>query len=362
MYPLVAKWTKATLLLREDRGFKSLQASGLGRQNMGATGSNPVPLSFLDERCLRHPDIILGTGALKLIHAECFLYIMSPKDNDKTKDLSEDKSKTGSEIREVPEDVPEEEESELPQPEDDEGETNDESGSIPPSGGFTFSKSFIEKLEEATKVNINPLDYSRLSEVLEQHAETRKKMVRTAAALEFDQDQFQISISPKILGITEEANRALAESINPEIFRIHQGIEDAAATNLYETVAALNQLEQEGVTESEDRESETTSEHEEPNTPTAGEIFEEDVIDDVAEEVVENDEYPSELKERAHTIQETDSHEEKQVAFNAMYEIADEQSRKLLDFSVRFTVSAKLYLIVFYLYAKASLSPETSDG
>lgn len=34
MYLLVAKWTKATLLLREDRGFKSPQASGLGPHNM----------------------------------------------------------------------------------------------------------------------------------------------------------------------------------------------------------------------------------------------------------------------------------------------------------------------------------------
>lgn len=272
---------------------------------------------------------------------------MSPEDNDEEEDPPED---TGLQ------DEDEEEDTELPQPEDNENQ-DDETGT-PPGTGYTFSPDFIKKLEAATDATTLSSHYNHLERILEQHSEMQRKILKAATSndINLDLDQFKISLPPEIFGITKETNRALAESINPEIFRINKDIENAAATNLYENIAALNQIAQQGAAQPG-----TIPEPGETDEPTVGEIFEEEVIDEVAEEIVENDDYPSELKERAYTIRETDSHEEKQATFNQIYEIAEDHVLAMIELTVATVMYARLYAILLYLHAKARLTWNGSD-
>ncbi|MFC7225725.1 hypothetical protein ACFQKF_21970 [Halalkalicoccus sp. GCM10025322] len=273
---------------------------------------------------------------------------MSPDNNDTPDDESEDGEEEDVGQKEPDEDKEEEEredeeETELPQPEDDET-------GIPPDTGFTFSADFIKKLEESLNPNIDVSQFIDVHRELEKYAETQKEMLKAATSHDIDLDQFKVTLPLENFGITKETNRALAESINPQIFRINKDLKNAVANDFYETVAALNQIAQQGA-----------SQPEESDEPTPGEIFEEEVIDEVAEEVVENDEYPSELKERAHTIRETDSREEKQDAFNQMYELAEGGALTMLELTVAAILQARIYAILVYMYAKVCLTWNGSD-
>lgn len=263
-------------------------------------------------------------------------------------DEDKEEEERGDEEQETEEEE-DEEETELPQPEEDET-------GIPPDSDFTFSADFIKRLDEATNVNIDISQFINVHRELEKYGETQRELLKTVASHDIDLDQFKVTLPLENFGITEEANRALAKTINPQIFRINKDLENAVANDFYETVAALNQITQQGASKPE-----TSPQPEESDEPTPGEIFEEEVIDEVAEEVVENDEYPSELKERAHTIRETDSREEKQAAFNQMYELAEGGVLTMLELTVAAILQARVYAILFYMYAKVCLTWNGSD-
>lgn len=197
--------------------------------------------------------------------------------------------------------------------------------------------------------------YKAANEITEVHNQRTRAAILKAAQIDMDIDFgkaiLQLTQGLEDLEIAVEANHALARSINPDIFKIQKDLEKSAAIDLYETVAALNQLETQARPDDK-----THEKHVELIPPGASDTFEEDVLELVAREVVTNDEFSEESQQLAVLIIETSSLVEKRNAFNKLFEYADEKTETILEATTRSAtwVGARIWFVFVYLFMPRS--------
>jgi hypothetical protein len=235
-----------------------------------------------------------------------------------------------------------------------EGE-DDNSGTVSnPFHPWPFDE-FEEQLNNHWNRGIYHPGIDALTKIAEDYEE-RQAALANAANIDLGLSEALLQLTQELEGLDTaiESNKIIAQSINPDLFNLLQGFESSAALDFYETVAALNHIEISEFPEDE------PVEYGDSEPPRPAEAFEEGTLDLIAQSIIENEEYPSELKEPAYSLIDTSSLIEKRHAYTELYEAADDKAHNILEVTTRAATwtEIRIYVVWLYLCVKTALNPQ----
>lgn len=229
--------------------------------------------------------------------------------------------------------------------EDQEGEESRE-GTIPnPFYRSFFADEFSELANAINQIQIPTMAIQQMAEEVRVSEQALQQIAEEFTIPQQELQRFgrQMEITQEQLQQFEAANRAIARSINPEIFDIYRDFENSAILDLYEVVAAINQIEAEDEVEAVEEE----EEGEEVQAASASDGIEKNTYNFVATYILNGHDFFSETSTNAaEDILQTDSVWEKRKAFTHLVRSADQQTRAVLEMTTH--VALTFLLMMFF--------------
>ncbi|WP_436347396.1 hypothetical protein [Natronorubrum sp. FCH18a] len=273
---------------------------------------------------------------------------------DESEKTKEDKDENGTEDTEFDDtgETDDEEEDE----EEDESEPQTVSN---PFHQVFFGNKFNELSKELNQIRIPAAVFQQLGKDMEPVNRTFEQIAEefTIPQQELRDFSRQMEITQEQLRQFDAANRAIARSINPEIFDIYKDVEESPILDLYEVVAAINQVEAEEVVEAVEEGDEEKAQ--EIRGSSASDGIEKNTYNFVATYILNGrDAFSETATETAERILLADSVWEKRQAFTDLVRTADQQTRVVLGM---ITHVALTFLVLMFLPSSGSEEDEDEN-
>ncbi|WP_440767385.1 hypothetical protein [Natronorubrum sp. DTA7] len=280
-------------------------------------------------------------------------------EEDESEKPKENKDKNGTEDSKFDDTEEADNEEEEEESRDDEEDESDPQTVSNPFYYGSFDNELKELNETLNQIRIPTLAFQQLARdtesinrTLEQIAEEftipQQELQGFARQLEMTQEQFKQF---------DAANRAIARSINPEIFDIYKDIEESSILNLYEVVAAINQIEAEEEVEAVEEGDEERAEEIREVSVSNG--IEKNTYNFVATYILNGGDAFSETTTKgAERILLSDPVWEKRQAFTELVRTADQQTRVVVEM---ITHVALTFLVFLFLPSSDSEDDEDDN-